>query len=540
MKRRSFLGTATGAVSPAVIPALVPTAALAAPPTSPPAGLVMLGEPKPFEFAMLKERARSMALLPWQAPQQNPRAALPPAVAALDFDAYQQIQFRGEKALWANDGLRFQVRLFHAGLYFKRRVHIYEVKDGRSQEIAYDPALFDYGRSGLDGAKLTADLGFAGFRISVATAPRNDMVAFLGGSYFRAVGGSRQYGLSARGLTVDTAMGRDEEFPDFTAFFLERPSPQSQTLIVSALLDSPGITGAYRFAITPGDNTVMEIDSVLYPRREIDRIGIAPGTSMFVVGENNRRAANDWRPEIHDSDGLQMRTGSGEWIWRPLNNPSNLRINAYADNNPKGFGLLQRDRNFDHYQDDTANYERRPSLWVEPRGDWGPGQVQLFEIPSPDETFDNIICHWWPQQKPQPGQELLHSYRLTWGTTAPVRPTLARCVATRTGLGGVVGRKRNRFSWRFAVDFSGGNLALLDPDAQVEALVTTSRGQVELVSAKPQIAVQGWRAMFDVVPDERTEPIALRLFLRVNGQALSETWVYEWAPPTPSQRAAML
>ena len=539
MKRRRFLGSAaTGATT------ALATSAFAAPggPPSPaqPLQLVMLGESRPFDFALLKERARSMATLPWQSPTQNPRAALPASVAALDFDAYQQIQYRPEKALWANDGLRFQVRLFHAGLYFKRRVHIYEVKDGRSQEIAYDPGMFDYGRSGLDGAKLTADLGFAGFRLALSTTPRNDMVAFLGGSYFRAVGGTRQYGLSARGLTVDTAWGRDEEFPDFTAFFLERPSPQSQTLIVNALLDSPGLTGAYRFAITPGDNTVMEIDSAIYPRREIDRLGIAPGTSMFVVGENNRRAAADWRPEIHDSDGLQMRTGAGEWIWRPLNNPSSLRINAFTDHNPRGFGLLQRDRNFDHYQDDAARYEIRPSLWVEPRGDWGAGQVQLFEIPSPDESFDNVICHWSPQQKPQAGQELLYSYRLTWGATAPVRPTLARCVATRTGLGGVVGRKRSRFSWRFVVDFSGGNLALLDADAQVEVVVTASRGQVELVSARPHTPVQGWRAMFDVVPDERSDPVAMRMYLRVNGQALTETWVYEWTPPGVAQRAAML
>ena len=536
MKRRLFLGSAaaTGATTALAAPGAAPAAA-AAPP-----GLAVLGEARPFDYAWLKDKARALAQQPWQNPAQNPATAMPATVSALDFDAYQQIQFRGEQALWANEGLRFQVRLFHAGLYFKRRVQIHEVHDGRARQLAYSPALFDYGRSGLDATRLPADLGFAGLRLSVSTAPRNDMVAFLGGSYFRAVGGTRQYGLSARGLAVDTAMGRDEEFPDFTAFWLERPSPQSQTVVVHALLDSPGVTGAYRFAITPGENTVMEVDSALYPRREIERIGIAPCTSMFVVGENNRRAALDWRPEIHDSDGLQMRTGNGEWIWRPLNNPGNLRLNAYADLNPRGFGLLQRDRNFDHYQDDAMAYERRPSLWVEPRGDWGTGQVQLVEIPSPDETFDNIVCYWTPSQRPQAGQELLWGYRLFWGATPPARPSLARCVASRTGIGGAVGKKRSRFSWRFAVDFTGGNLALLDADAAVEAVVTASRGQVELVTARPQASVQGWRALFDVVPDERTEPIALRLFLRVNGQALTETWIYEWAPPPMGARAALL
>ncbi|WP_412556628.1 glucan biosynthesis protein [Xylophilus sp. GOD-11R] len=540
MKRRRFLANTTGAtsaLSALAVPTLLPGCALAAPTTTAAAATpAMLGEPAPFDLAWLKQQARALSQSAWQ----SPAGSLPPAVSALDFDAYQQIQFKGEQALWAADGLRFQVRLFHPGLYFKRRVRIHEVRDGRAQEIAYSPALFDYGRSGLDAAKLPANLGFAGFRISVATAPRNDMVAFLGGSYFRAVGGSRQYGLSARGLAVDPAMGRDEEFPDFTAFWLERPTAQSQSLVVYALLDSPGVTGAFRFAITPGDSTVMEVDSALYPRREIDRIGIAPCTSMYLVGENNRRAASDWRPEIHDSDGLQMRTGAGEWIWRPLNNPNNLRINAYADNNPRGFGLLQRDRNFDHYQDDSANYDRRPSLWVEPRGDWGPGQVQLVEIPTPDETFDNIVCYWNPAQRPQAGQELLLGYRLFWGATPPARSPLARCIASRTGLGGTVGKKRTKFSWRFAVDFAGGNLPLLDSDAVVEAVVTVSRGQVELVSARPQAAIQGWRALFDVVPDDRTDPIALRMYLRVAGQALTETWIYEWAPPTVAARAAML
>jgi len=530
MKRRSFLGAACAGGALGV--GLLSPAAQAA-------GLKALGTPQSFDAAWLRERARALAAGTWQAPA----AQVPDSVAALGFDEYQAIRFRDDHALWGDDpALLFHIKLFHLGMYFKRPVQIYEVAGGQAQELAYDPELFDYGNSHLEAGMLPQDLGYAGFRLNFHTAPRQDVAAFLGASYFRAVGGTRQYGLSARGLAVDTAVARDEEFPDFIEFYIERPAAGSATLVVHALLDSPSIAGAYRFAITPGDTLVMEVDATLYPRTAIERLGLAPCTSMYQTGENDRRMAHDWRPEIHDSDGLAMHTGAGEWIWRPLVNPPQLRFNAFADNNPRGFGLLQRDRNFDHYQDDGVFYDRRPSLWVEPTAGWGKGTVDLVEIPTNDETFDNIVAFWEPAQKPRAGDELRLGYRLYWGNDPqPSRPALARCVATRTGLGGVVGQPRRYFSWRFAVDFAGGNFALVDPGATVEAVITATRGKVEITSARPLASVQGWRAMFDVVPpDNGTEPIGLRLYLRADGQALTETWVYEWTPPPAAQRRLAL
>ena len=527
MQRRRFLASA-GACAIAPVGTVLSPAAQAA-------GMRTLGSAQAFDYAQLKGRARALAATPWQAP-----AATPAALAALNYDQYQAIQFRGDHALWADEALRFQVKFFHLGMFFKRPVRMFEVQGGQAQkmaqELAYDPAMFDFGQSGLAASALPPDLGFAGFRLNYHTAPRHDMVAFLGASYFRAVGGERQYGLSARGLAVDTALPRPEEFPDFTEFFIERPDPASSTLIVHALLDSPSITGAYRFAITPGDATVMDIDAALYPRTEIERLGIAPCTSMFQTGENDRRMGYDWRPEIHDSDGLSIYNGAGEWLWRPLGNPATLRFNAFADQNPRGFGLLQRDRNFEHYQDDGVFYDKRPSLWVQPKAGWGAGSVQLVEIPTVDETFDNIVAFWNPAEKPQAGQELLFSYRLTWAAEAPVQPPLARCVATRTGLGGVVGQKRTEYALRFAVDFAGGDLAMLDPSVKVETTVTASRGRIALVSARPLASVKGYRAMFDIVPGDDPSPIALRLFLRAGNQALSETWLYEWTPPPVNTR----
>jgi glucans biosynthesis protein len=415
---------------------------------------------------------------------------------------------------------------------------MHEVVAGKVREIAYDASRFDHRKSGLDGAELPGDLGFAGFRLLHRDDPERDIVAFLGASYFRAVGAEKQYGLSARGLAVDTGMARAEEFPRFTDFWLEAPAGRSERVVVYALLDSPSVAGAYRFVIVPGRTLVMDVDAALYPRKEIERIGIAPLTSMYQHGENDKRMANDWRPEIHDSDGLALWTGAGERIWRPLVNPERLRFNAYADQDPRGFGLMQRDRDFDHYQDDGAFYDRRPSLWVEPRGRWGKGSVQLVEIPTVDETFDNIVAFWHPETKPRAGDELLYAYRLHWGASTPGEPALGRVVATHTGIGGVIGKPRTYYSRRFVVDFSGGELARIAADAGVEPVISASRGEVEITSARPLASVSGYRAMFDLKPtDDATDPIDLRLFLRSGGRTLTETWLYQWTPPAPGRRS---
>jgi glucans biosynthesis protein len=521
-QRRRFLG-----FTAALAAGAHPLSALAAAEARP-AKISLIGTPEPFDYARLKGRARGLAGVAYQ----PPTVGLPPEVAALDWDQYQSIVYRADHALWAAERLRFQVRLFHLGLFFREPVHVYEVADGQAREIAYDPEMFDYGKSGLQASHLPRDLGFAGFRIFMQPDFKRDVSAFLGASYFRAVGGEMQYGISARGLAIDTGLARAEEFPRFTAFWLERPARSADTLTVYALLDSPSITGAYRFGIRPGTTQVMDVDAALYPRRSVERLGIAPLTSMYQYGENDRRMAEDWRPEIHDSDGLSMWTGSGEWLWRPLVNPAQLRYSALVDENPKGFGLLQRDRVFDHYQDDGAFYERRPSLWVEPRHGWGKGAVELIELPTRDETFDNIVAFWHPERTLQPGEELLFAYRLYWGARMPFQPPQAHVVATRTGIGGVVGRKREYFSWRFVVDFAGGMLAKVPPKPGPEPVITASSGEVEITSARPLDAIRGYRMMFDLrIADDVAGPIDLRGFLRLGNVALTETWTYQWSPP---------
>ena len=527
MRRREFLSSTRLLATAAALP--FPLTLFAADTKS----LRMLGKAEPFDFARLKGQARGLAASAYLPP---PRV-LPKVLDELDYDGYQSLRFESARALWAAQALNFRAEFFHRGYHLKERVRLFEVVDGQAQEIAYDPALFDFRKTGVHADSLPKDLGYAGLRLNFRTNWKADIAAFLGASYFRAVGGeSLQYGMSARGLAIDTGLDHGEEFPIFTAFWLQRPAPDAARLTLYALLDSPSVAGAYCFDITPGATLTMDIDSALYPRKPIERLGVAPLTSMFQCGENDRRMGNDWRPEIHDSDGLSLHTGSGEWIWRPLVNPSGIRVNTFVDENPHGFGLLQRDRNFDHYQDDGVYYEHRPSVWVEPKSAWGKGSVQMLEMPAPDETVDNIAAWWCPAEKPAPGQELLFSYRLHWGTQLPFATPRGRVVATRTGIGGVIGHKREYFSERFAVDFIGGQLTALAKNAKVEPVISASRGRVEITSARPQAEINGYRAMFDLRPtDDSPEPIDLRLFLRLDNQPLTETWIYQWVRETTSR-----
>ena len=537
--RRSILKTALALAAGQVARADLAAAAVV-PATG--AAVTANGAPQAFDLAWLKGQAHYLASNAYQ----DSKDVLPAAMVNLGYDQYQSIRFRTDHSLWGDSGAAFRLQFFHVGRTFAAPVRIHEVVDGQAREVIYDPSMFEWDKSGVDPAIMKDRPGFAGFRVQFVTNWRADVAAFLGAAYFRAVGGdTRQYGLSARALAVDTAFASPEEFPRFTSYWFERPARDSGTLTLYALMDSPSVAGALRMQISPGGTLVMNVDSALYPRKAIERLGVAPLTSMYFYGENDHRAANDWRPEIHDSDGLSLWTGAGEWIWRPLVNPAHLHFNSYADDNPRGFGLLQRDRDFDHYQDDGVYYEKRPSLWIEPKpgstGGWGKGAVQLVEIPTVDETFDNIVAFWNPLEKPKAGQELLFSYRMYWGTQMPYASPLAQTLATRTGIGGTVGVKRQYYSWHFAVDFGGGELGALAHDAPVEAVITTSRGQTEHVTAHYVEEFNGYRALFDVrPPDDSVDPLDLRLYLRVDGRPLTETWIYQWTPPSAKDRKAAL
>lgn len=487
----------------------------------------------PFSFDWLKGYAKDMAKKPYRAN----KVKLPETLQGLDWFDYQEIQFNHDAAIWHDDKLAFRTELFHLGHYFTEPVQIYELEGGVVNRIEYSSSFFDYGDTGIKTEELPNDLGYAGFRMQFYNDWTRDVLSFLGASYFRAVDKTMQYGLSARGLAIDTALPKPEEFPMFTHFWIKKPKPADEKVTIYALLDSPSATGAYRFVFEPGDMHKTHVDMAIYPRKDIKRLGIAPMTSMYMLGENDRDANWDWRPEIHDSDGLAMHAGNGEWIWRPLVNPDELHFNSFSDDNPKGFGLMQRDLNYEHYQDDELYYELRPSLWIEPQGDWGKGAVELVEIPALDETFDNIVAFWNPAEPVKAGQELLYSYNMYWGTETPIQTKLAHVVNTFTGLGGDMGKKRQHYSRRFVIDFEGGMFPMLSDYLEVKPVISTSAGKIELVSVHPKKTKNGYRLMFDLVPpDNSTDPINIRAHLEVNDREITETWLNQWTPPPQNER----
>ena len=486
-------------------------------------GGVRLGPPKPFRFETVVDLARRNAALPWRAPARGPAHL----IKTIDFDAVQKIGFRADHALWR--GTQRPVSFFHLSKYSADPVVLHAVEHGQAREILYGADYFDYGASGLD-AKALGDLGFSGFRVMDGADKPTDWLAFQGASYFRSSGQDAQYGASARGIAVNTAGPTPEEFPRFSQFWLEE---NGAAVTVYALLEGPSVTGAYRFDAVKNQTgaVVMDVHCQLFARADISRLGVAPLTSMYWYGENERRKADDWRPEIHDNDGLAIWTGAGERIWRPLVNPPQVMTNSFADDGPRGFGLIQRDRDFANYQDDGAFYEKRPGIWVEPKGNWGKGAVQLVEIPTDNETSDNIVAFWKPEGEIRPGDTRSFDYRLYWQNSEPAYPgTIAKVVATRLGRGGIPGQNPwPRDKKKFVVDFTGGPLAELKQRFDLTPVITTSRGRIDGAYVLKVVGTDRWRALFDLQV-EGSAPVDLRLFLKLGSKTLSETWIYQYFP----------
>jgi glucans biosynthesis protein len=486
------------------------------------------GPPQPFSYDSLRQRAAGLA----KSAYVEPKSAAADIVRSIDFDAVQKIKFRADHSLWLNGPGHFPVRFFTLNKFVPESVKIHALSGNTSREILYFPSYFDFADSGL-AQKLPADSGFSGFRVMDGKGSDTDWLAFQGASYFRSSGAVGQYGASARGIAANTALSTKEEFPRFTEFWLATPNPEAAAITIYALLDGPSLTGAYRFDATRTNAVVMDIHADLFIRADVPRLGLAPLTSMYWYGENDRRQATDWRPEIHDSDGLALWTGKGERIWRPLINPPSVQTNSFSDTNPKGFGLLQRDRNFADYQDDGAFYNRRPSIWVEPRGDWGAGAVQLVEIPTDDEIHDNIVAYWQPQAPVKAGSSRSFDYRLYWQNDEPHPPTeIGRVVSTRIGRGGVPGKEKrdDRNAKKFVIDFTGGPLADMKARFDVTPVVTLSRGKMRDGYVIKVVGTDRWRALVDVDVDGK-DPLTLRCFLRLGDKTLTETWLYQYFPP---------
>ncbi|WCR06149.1 glucan biosynthesis protein [Paracoccus fistulariae] len=479
---------------------------------------------QPFSWDALTQMAQQLAASPYQPPEIADRDIL----EQVDYDFHNQIRFKPDSTLWKDVDGSSRVQMFFPGRYFKDPVRIFTVQDGMATEVPFDLDLFDIPADnpaqGLDQTR-----GFAGFRVQGPDGDR-DWMAFLGASYWRTSGYSGQFGLSARGLAVDTAMPEGpEEFPIFTSFWLERGEGSDVTAY--ALMDSPSVTGAYRIASHQQDGAIQDVTARIFLRKDIRRLGLAPLTSMFWYGKNSRHLAPDWRPEVHDSDGLQILTAGGERIWRPLNNPPRTMANSFQAPSVQGFGLMQRERDFDEYQDDGVFYEKRASAWVEPQGDWGDGAVMLVELRTDDEIHDNIVALWRPAEDALAGSEHEFSYRLSWVEDVPIQAPSGRFIATRFGAGGVPGQPRPHDVVKLVCDFTAPGLTPQDDPA---LNVVTSDGNMFNQAVRPIVGTENWRATVDIdfaqMDPETDKPIDLRIYISTADRAVTETLLLQLFP----------
>ena len=499
------------------------------------------GQPAPaepagtkFAYDDLVKKAAALAAAPFDANVP----ALPEALARLDFDAWREIRFRGEKGQIGKPGSPFSLQTFHMGHLFKKAVKLNILRDGMATPYPYSAALFDYGKTQFD-KPLPPDLGFAGFRLHYPlNSPRggDELISFLGSSYFRVLGRGQQYGLSARALSVNTGLlDNHEEFPFYREFWIDAGGPDSDRATIFALLDSASLSGAYRFDIAPGQNTSVDVTSTVFARSTQSGLGVAPLTSMFFMGENDRHYNDrnhydDFRPEMHDSDGLLMQSAQGDWTWRPLRNPFIQKVGYFDASHIAGFGLVQRDRAFDHYQDIELAYESRPTYWIEPKGDWGEGRLELIELATKDETADNVVLSWRPKAPVEAGKPFSFAYRLTAMLDDPRLSPAGRVVNTFSAPVGALGsgEKSGPGARRFMVDFAGGDLDFhLGNPAAVEIVASASSGKITRSFLTPNPKIHGFRATIDVAipPGGSTD---MRLALRADAAPLTETWAYTW------------
>lgn len=482
-----------------------------------------------FGFANVEQRAKALATKPFQPPKASKLSA---ALTKLNHEQYRQIHYKPATMLWHGEKLGFQVGFLIEGNAFRTPVKMNEVDSTGVHPIHFNPHNFDYGKTGIDPTKLK-QAGFSGLRIlypvnSTAKGKPGKasmVLQFQGASYFRALGKGQVAGLSARGLAIDTGLLSGEEFPRFTEFWIERPARGDKAMVIDALLESKRATGAYRFALRPGATTTVGVKARIFLRNHVTKLGLAPLGSMYFYGENDPAADHgDYRPEVHDSDGLQIHSGTGEWLWRPLLNPKRLLITSFAMTNPQGFGLMQRDRDFDDYQDMKARFGLRPSAWVTPKGNWGAGRIELVEIPSPNETNSNIVAYWVPDKMPKLKHAFDFAYRISWEMQHPTRPPGSWVTQTRLGTRSDAADRKNI---GFVIDFNGPALNKLPHDAQVNCTVSTgANGKVLERTVMRNAATGGWRVKLRIQRMDKTKPVELRAYLRDGNNTISETWSY--------------
>ena len=499
-QRREFLGLALGgAIAAAGVR---------------PAAAEPLASPVPFTPEAVLKAAAQLAAAPFKAPS----APLPSVFSSLNFEQYAAIRRVAGTAIWADQKLGFSLEPLHRGFVFTTPITINIVENGLSQRVIYDPADFDFGK--LQPPAAMGDLGFSGLRILRASDDGfEDAAIFQGASFYRSRARGQNFGVTARGLSIRTGDEPGEEFPLFREFWVEKPTPASNTLTMYALLDSESVAGSFRFTIRPLETTIIDTEMTLVARVATDKLGIGGMAANYLFSGLDHRRPDDWREAVYEITGLQILSGKDEWLWRPVCNRDTLQVSAFSDVNPRGFGLLQRSRSFDAFYDDEGRSELRPTLWIEPIGEWGEGDVRLLEIPAASDANDNIIAQWRPKAGIAAGKSQSLAYRQFWCWTPPSKPPLAVCTSSRAGKTG--GRPR------FAVEMTGDAFADPQKAAAAAADLQANPGKVGSVRLFPYRDRRSVRILFDLDPGSETFS-EIRLTLKIDNQAVSETWLYRW------------
>jgi periplasmic glucans biosynthesis protein len=472
----------------------------------------------PFQPSSILDLARTLAKSPYKGPPTD----LPDPFSNLTYDQYVGVRYRKDRMIWGDEKVGFVIEPLHRGFIFAAHMQINLVENGMSRRLAYNAGDFEFGA--VQPPQNLPDIGFSGFRVlAIRDGALAEVAIFQGASFFRARAPGQVNGLQARGLSLKTADPRGEEFPLFKAIWIEKPSLANNALVVHGLLDSESVAGAYRFTIRPGEAIIIDTEMTLAPRAAVDNVGIAAMSATSISSPLDRRRPDDVRPIIAETNGLQMYSGKGEWIWRPITNRTTLQISSFVDENPKGFGFLQRNRDFESYQDDELKWELRPSLWIEPLSDFGPGAVALIEIPAESETNSNCIAYWRPAGGLVAGKETSWAYRQFWCWDPPSQPPLLKVMESRGGRG--AGAKRRRFVVAFSGDALADPQALRDP----KPALTVSPGAISSVRSYLYRDRKLFRVVFDLDPGSETQS-EMRLVIESDGKPVSETWLYRWTP----------
>ncbi|MCB1526539.1 MAG: glucan biosynthesis protein [Hyphomicrobiaceae bacterium] len=475
----------------------------------------------------VQERAAQLAAQPYVEPPVVSNNQL-----ASTYDEYRKVRFNPERARWRNSPSKFEVQLLPMGWLFKHPVKLWLVEAGERSQVTATLDDFVDGRPAAEAPDPGVAVPLSGFRINwplnEPTKP-DEVIVFQGATYFRALAAGQRYGLSMRALAIKTASQSGEEFPEFREFWIEKPEPSADSIKIHALLDSPSASGAFTFVVRPGASTTISVNASIYPRKDINEIGIAPLTSMFMIGPINRSRLSDYRPQVHDSDGLAILNSWGERIWRPLANPRQLQMSVFVDEGNRGYGLIQRERRFERYEDLEARYDLRPSVWVEPLSNFGQGSVVLVEIPTELEIHDNIVAFWRPRVPLKAASRYDYSYRLHVQNDTPTRSSGPYVHATRAGPSHFSQKANDKVL--FVIDYKDGDKPLDKSEFTTRA--TASHGTIENISVGSNSVTGGLRVSFEFDPGA-SNAADLRLDLRRNANEAApapqnpEPWFYRW------------